>query len=118
MLTDLHNAELAEHLAITLSDIEFELLVRARIRRHFITLEQEHPNLSDSYHACTYTHSWNDESRWSLSMGGNYNTSVNTVGQVLSRTAEDISTMYRLKNVNKLSLLLPAPSNVDNDTKW
>jgi len=116
----LKGAELANYLAITLSDLEFELLVRSRIKNEFARLHRHEPNLSESYNTCRFGMSWSDESEWHVRVGENYNKSAEVDGQVLSRCCSDVAKLYEMKNGNKLSLLLPAPeTDVDvEDKKW
>jgi len=106
---DLKGAELAIYLANALSDLEFELLIRNRIKNEFKRMHASEPNLDESRNSCVFEMSWGDEARWLVRIGENYNKSADTEGQVLSRSCQDVMRMYDMKNDNKLSLLLPAP---------
>jgi hypothetical protein len=109
---NLSGLELAQHLAQHLSDVEFELLVRERIKNLFRNVHGELPNLSESYNACSFIMSWSDESKWRVGIGENYSKSADVEGQVLSRCVADVMRIYEMKQGNKLSLLLPAPKPV------
>lgn len=108
--TELSGAELAEHLAKRLSDLEFELLVRARILNAFAKTHVHIENLGDSYNSCSFTMSWGDNALWRVGIGQNYNTSAEISGQVLDKCMQQVETLYRMKNANKLSFLLPPPA--------
>lgn len=110
MFTDLTGSELAEHLAKTLTDLEFELLLRKRIEITFSNILYAHPNLYDSHHSCQFKYSWNDKCEWYLGVGETYSKTASARGEVLSATARDISTIYGLQESNKLSKLLPPPT--------
>ena len=110
---DLKGAELALYLANALSDLEFELLIRNRIKIEFNRLHHREPNLDEARNSCSFVMSWNDEAEWSVRIGENYNKSANNEGQVLSVCCHDVAHMYDMKNGNKLSLLLPAPESKD-----
>lgn len=109
MNVNLKGIELATHLAQHLSDLEFEMLVRERIKQLFITAHNLVPNLSESYNACSFTMSWSDNAHWNVRVGENYNKSADIEGQVLSNCMHDVRQVYSMKHRNKLSLLLPAP---------
>jgi hypothetical protein len=51
---NLTGADLANHLAVELTDLEFELLVRKRIETAFATVHKSRPNLSDSHNKCYF----------------------------------------------------------------
>jgi hypothetical protein len=113
----LKGAELAEHLARTLTDLEFELLLRARITMLFHDMHVRDPNLSESYNNCSFHMSWGDEAKWNVGVGENYSKSADISGQVLSNCVSDVYQLYLMKQGNRLSKLLPAPSE-DEDKKW
>jgi len=106
---DLKGAELALYLANALSDLEFELLIRNRIKNEFKRLHSREPNLDEGRNSCQFIMSWADEPEWHVRIGENYNKSASNEGQVLSACCADVARMYDMKNGNKLSLLLPAP---------
>ena len=110
---DLKGAELALYLANALSDLEFELLIRNRIKIAFRRMHDREPNLDEARNTCVFTMEWNDEAGWSVRIGENYNKSASNEGQVLSQCCADVVRMYEMKNGNKLSLLLPAPESKD-----
>ena len=122
---DLKGAELAIYLANALSDLEFELLIRNRIKIEFKRLHHREPNLDDARNSCSFVMSWSDEAEWSVRIGENYSKSASNEGQVLSACCADVVRMYEMKNGNKLSLLLPAPDpageafdEITQDKKW
>ena len=120
MNVNLKGVELANHLAANLTDLEFELLVRERIKLAFNRAHNSQSNLSESYNVCRFEMSWGDNSDWHVQIGENYSKSANIDGQVLSRCMLDVMCLYEMKHANKLSLLLPAPV-VDEDMedkKW
>ena len=126
MNVTLKGIELANHLARELTDLEFEMLVRERIKQLFITAHNLVPNLSESYNSCTFHMSWTDNASWSVRIGENYNKAADIEGQVLSNCMHDVRQVYNMKHRNKLSLLLPAPEpestveddDIIEDKKW
>ena len=64
--------------------------------------------------------SWGDEAKWSVGVGENYSKSADINGQVLSNCVSDVYQLYLMKQGNRLSKLLPAPSHdiEDEDKKW
>lgn len=111
---NLTGADLAQYLAVNLSELEFELLMRERIKREFDGLHLHEPNLSESYNSCTFMMSWADESSWRVAIGENYSRSAEITGQVLGKCVEQVLRLYHMKGVNKLSRLLPAPRPIDD----
>jgi hypothetical protein len=109
MNVKLQGAELATYLAIHLTDLEFEMLIRDRIKLQFAAVHKHNENLSESYNNCTFNMSWGDEAKWNVGIGENYSKSADTSGQVLSRCVADVEAAFDRKSRNKLSLLLPAP---------
>jgi hypothetical protein len=109
MIADLQDMELAEYLAKHLSDYEFEMLVRCRIKRVFDGVYVRHPSMSDSHFSCRYEHAWGDEGAWRVCVGATYKDTVSMSGQVLSITLADAERQWYAQVENKLSLLLPAP---------
>ena len=122
MNVTLKGVELANHLAANLTDLEFELLVRERIKLLFLATTQAHPNLSESYNSCRFEMSWSDNSAWYVQIGENYSKAADIKGQVLTRCVQDVQHVYAMKHSNKLSLLLPTPTPVveedTEDKKW
>ena len=106
----LSGAAFATHLASTLTDQEFELLIRTRISQGFAQAHSASPNLSESYNSCTFTASWGDEGRWDVRIGETYSKSADITGQVLSTCISDVTQLFRMKQGNRLSLLLPSPA--------
>jgi hypothetical protein len=115
MAVTLKNRELAEHLAHNLSDLEFELLVRARIAREFQRAMVAEPELYESIHSCAYQHSFTEQGQWRVRIGNSYSDSVSAEGEVLTATMTDAIQAMDAKHRNKLSLLLPAPSDKQAD---
>jgi hypothetical protein len=111
IMFDLKNEKLAEHLADTLSDLEFEMLVRARVRIQFERALVALPNLYEGQSSCRYHHSFADKSTWMVTVGETYSRSATVEGEVLSLTVTDAISVMRLKYENKLSNLLPSPSD-------
>jgi hypothetical protein len=109
MNVDLSGPELAEHLAKSLTDLEFELLVRERIRAHFKVRLGLNDALGESHNECKFYFRWNDKSIWCVSLGATYNDAVTLQGEVLSTTVRNCATQWDMQNGNKLSLLLSAP---------
>lgn len=115
MNVDLKGAALAEHLADNLNNLEFELLIRARIRKHFKDAHYCIPNLSESYNTCSFNYNDNDKSLWNFGIGASYSDSLYLKGEVLAITVDNAVKQYELQHGNKLSLLLPAPDQVVED---
>jgi len=109
MNVKLQGAELATYLALHLTDLEFEMLIRDRIKLAFAAVHKRNENLSDSYNSCTFVMSWGDEAKWNVTIGETYSKSADTSGQVLSRCVADVEAAFDRKSLNKLSMLLPAP---------
>jgi hypothetical protein len=117
----LTGADLAGYLADNLTDLEFELLIRERIKRKFDAVHSHNPNLSESYNRCSFSMSWGDEAQWHVSIGETYSKSADMNGQVLDNCMSDVYQLYMMQQGNKLSRLLPAPTPVvdeDDDKKW
>jgi hypothetical protein len=109
MEVDLEGPDLAEYLAKHLSDIEFELLVRNRVKLHFGTAHVLQPNLGESHNRCSFIFNWDDKSQWSVVLGSTYANEVQLKGEVLSITVANALNQFDLQTGNKLSLLLKAP---------
>lgn len=101
--------EFAKWLVDNLTDLEFELLVRDRVRREFARIESMYPNLSSAHHSCRYAHSFTDESEWRVDVGENYRNCASQQGQVLSVTVRQAGKIMDMRVENNISLLLPAP---------
>ena len=110
MNVELKGVELALHLAKSMTDLEFEMLIRERIKHLFAGIHHSEPNLSESYNFCQFTMSWTDNAQWHVRVGENYNKAAEIDGQVLSKCCADVVRLYDMKNGNKLSVLLPAPA--------
>ena len=104
---DLQDEDLVSVLANRLSDYEFEMLVRERIRRNFNKHLIANQNLDESHNYCVFKFNWDDKSIWNVAIGGSYNDRVDLKGEVLAITLDDCSEMWKRQNKNKLSLLLP-----------
>lgn len=107
---ELSGADLANKLAVELTDLEFELLVRKRIKLQFEDMRAADDNLSESHEHVSFSWYGANEPEWKLGIGVRYGNTVSAEGQVLSKTAEDVFAAHQRKNGNKLSFLLPAPS--------
>jgi hypothetical protein len=97
--------EIAEILSKTLTDLEFELLVRKRINRLFAREIDHNSNLSESHHRCRFEHSFEDKGTWNVRIGENYSKNVSTEGEVLTHTILDARTMMDRRNLNSMSSL-------------
>jgi hypothetical protein len=64
--------------------------------------------------------SWTDTAEWQVRIGENYSKSAHIDGHVLSHCMHDVMKLYEMKQANKLSLLLPAPTVEEDmeDKKW
>lgn len=109
-LVDLRDKELADHLAATLSDYEFEMLVRARVGREFSLAHSIMPDLYEGTSSCTYRHSFSDKCMWHVRIGESYSKSVEAEGEVLRLTVHDAMESMRMKYENVLSKLIAAPT--------
>jgi len=109
----LNGPELANYLALHLSDLEFELLIRQRIRDHFNRIHADNPNLSQTSHNdCSFTWSQSDKSEWRVGIGETYSKRAITEGEVLATTFSDVDIIMQQKYRNKLSLLLQGPDTL------
>ena len=108
-IVELSGVELAKHLATALSDLEFEMLIRERIKAHFTATHSYLPNLSDTHDRCSFRMSWNDDAEWTVGIGETYSRNTDATGQVLSNTMNAAETAHSQRSVNKLSRLLPSP---------
>ena len=115
MSREITGAELANELAYKLSDLEFELLVRARIKNSFAEALRRDPNLSESYNTVTFLFGVSDDSMWTVAMGQNYRTSKSCTGQVLSATFDDVMQSLGMQERNKLSLLIGCSTKASPD---
>lgn len=104
---NMRDEELVDELALYLSDFEFELLVRERIKRAFNQHLVMNHNLDETQSYCTFKYDWHDKCEWNICLGGSYRDRVDTKGEVLSITLDDCHEMWKRQNKNKLSLLLP-----------
>jgi hypothetical protein len=104
-----HGVNLAVELAAELTDLEFEMLIRERIKRVFNLAHERNPNLSESHNYCTFTMSWGDEAKWNIALGQTYTKKADVYGQVLAATIEDAEAIMDRQSRNKLSLLLTGP---------
>lgn len=112
MSVELRDAELAEHLAKTLTDYEFEMLLRKRIEHAYLLATAtacDEVEFSESYATCEFHYKWDDKCVWHVRVGTNYRDAVNGDGEVLGITWRDAVCHFMNQRENKLSLLLPAP---------
>lgn len=109
MQVELRGPELADHLARSLNDLEFELLVRRRIELKFAPLMERYPDLAESYNRCKFVYQWDDRCTWEVALGSSYRDQTETCGEVLSVCVRNVESQWVNKQDNKLSLLLPAP---------
>ena len=107
---DLSDDKLANYLAYHLSDLEFELLVRERIRTKFVHQHTLWPGLAEHHNACAFRYKWEDASEWTITVGSTYRDEVTVKGEVLSMTVHNAADQYARQHGNKLSLLLPPPA--------
>lgn len=110
MNVDLKGPELSKHLAVSLTDLEFELLIRERIKLQFENAHARTFGLGESHNTCQFTYNWNDKSQWRVELGSTYNDQVSLRGEVLTRTVINCGAQYEMQHGNKLSLLLPPPA--------
>ena len=113
MNVNLSGAELADYLAATLTDLEFELLVRKRVTKLFESAHANNPGFGESHNSCRYIHNWHDKSEWAVGVGTTYTDKVDLRGEVLRKTLVNACMQYDMQHGNKLSLLLPAPKHTD-----
>jgi hypothetical protein len=104
---ELRDEELSARLAKDLSDYEFEMLLRMRIKQGFDRVMAVNPNLGENHFYCIFQYKWDDKSKWDLALGGSYNDRVNISGEVLAITLDDCNEIWKKQNRNKLSFLLP-----------
>jgi len=109
----LRDLALVNYLNNTLTDYEFEMLLRKRITSLFAAAHKSAPNLSTSHNGCHFIMSWGDEGTWQVELGETYSKNGEMKGQVLSQCVRDALAVYQMKHANKLSLLLPAPASPD-----
>lgn len=107
--TALTGVELAEHLAGVMTDLEFELLVRARIKKMFDAVHAARPNLYPTHDYCAFRYNREDKSEWTINLGETYSKKASAEGEVLTSTFADALEIMDAKDRNKLSLLLAPP---------
>ncbi len=97
----------AKFLAIDLSDLEFEFLIRERILGMFRRLPN-YAELSESYcrAAISLSPGSHDAAKWDVSIGSNYGDCVDLKGEVFSATLRLVNSTYTAKNSIKLSKLI------------
>ena len=103
--------DFATWLATHLSDVEFELLVRKRVKRLFDDELRKHPNLDTAYSSCRYVHNFTDKSQWHVAVGENYRMRAEQEGEVLSITVAQSVKIMQMREDNKISGLLTDQSN-------
>ena len=101
--------EFVDWLAQHLTDLEFELLLRKRITVQYERAKEHRPEIYDGVTYIYYRHSINDQSKWEVTIGKNYDTRAQSEGEVLSITMSQVIQMLDLRDSNKMSLLLPPP---------
>lgn len=101
----------ANLLATELTDLEFETLVRERIKREFSKIKFRE-ELNDHYIIVSFSYSpySSDPAKWNARIGAGFNKSTDASGEVFSRCVHGAVVAYELQPGNKLSLLLEAPS--------
>ena len=104
----------AKWLVDNLTDLEFELLLRDRIKMEFARAFSMVPNLCESVSICTFQHRWNDDSQWTVRIGENYRKEAQQEGQVLSVTVRQAVSIMDMKAQNTMTRLLPSP-NLDTE---
>ena len=111
MLIDLDGKpdHVALALAMELTDAQFELLIRTRVRLNFERAHARLPGLGESHNSCRFVYEWNDKCMWQCGIGSTYRDSVTISGEVLTLTLHNALNQYELQHTNKLSLLLPPP---------
>lgn len=109
MDVSLSGPDLANYLARHLTDLEFELVVRERIKWRFEKAHMNYPGFDECHNACRFSFEWNDKCAWTVSLGTTYRDAVTVHGEVLSISVANACAQYELQHGNKLSLLLPAP---------
>lgn len=110
MFADLRDDKLAQHLAETLTDLEFELLVRKRIELTYALVSRGNDDWGTSHADCSFTYKWDDKATWRCEVGSNYSDAVTVSGEVLTKTWQIAATQWHQQNGNKLSLLLSPPA--------
>lgn len=106
---NLSGPELAAHLAVELTDVEFELLLRHRIKAVLRAAHERNPNLSESHNKAYFFYSGSDKSEWKVGVGETYSKCAETDGEVLTHSIRDAEDIMLAKSRNKLSLLLAPP---------
>ena len=102
----LSGPDLASALADTLTDLEFELLVRNRVRALFSSAHAANANLDERYDCVTFRYDGLDKSTWCVMLGEVYSKRADTTGEVLRATFSDAINIMHAKDNNKLSVLL------------
>ena len=106
----MRDAKLAKHLALTLSDAEFELMLRYRCERMSNELLVRSPEYDASHNYFVYR--WGPERNdngWRASVGINYNKTEVAEGEVLSKCIDNENAALNARFANKISALLSAP---------
>jgi hypothetical protein len=111
---ELSGVELSKYLATNLNDLEFEMLVRERIRMEFEAAHSEYPQFSESHNSCRFVFEWNDQCKWNVGVGSTYRDAISIAGEVLHGTVVNAVRQYEMQNGNKLSKLLPAPTRAED----
>lgn len=106
---NLSGPDLAAHLAIELTDVEFELLIRARVKAVIAAAHERNPNLGESHDKAWFYYSASDKCTWNVGVGETYSKKAETEGEVLSHSFRDAEDIMLAKSRNKLSLLLAGP---------
>ena len=109
-----HGPAYARYLADTLTDLEFELLLRHRCEAMSKSVMARDPELTESH--TSFSFHWTPQGRengWRTSIGVNYNLSEDSKGEVLSTCITNALTSLQMRQGNKISLLLGHDSKAE-----
>ena len=101
--------QFANWLAVNLTDLEFELLLRERIKLSIAKVMRTDSNLSESHNEVSFKFNPEDKSEWYVAVGESYGKRESHRGEVLETTALQLAAIYNMRYTNRLSNLLPAP---------
>lgn len=96
------NKEMLDCLVKSLSPTDFELLLRAYVRKQMARFDRD--DMNNSYTRAYFYWNGDDKSSWDIRAGHGY-PGVETKGEVLVLCAEELDRRIGAEDQNKLSLL-------------
>jgi len=110
-----YNPETDDQTFINMSDLEFEMLIRKRVKHLMDKILACNPQFEARHSSCEFRWSMEDISLWYVSLGETYSKTFSSKGEVLSQTIYDAENQFYRQKANKVSLLLAPPESSNDD---